>query len=111
MPALRYLLFLPLICLPAKARSATVAIWDREAAESAFVSLLDAHYSSYKEIVADPQPDLTAHAVYLAIILAYAALLTGRLPHSRAYAARAARAMSRTRATIARNPFERCADK
>ena len=100
-----------MLSAPASARSGSVAIWDREAAESAFVSLLDAHYSSYKDLVPDPQPDMTAHAVYLAIILAYAAILTRRLPRSRAYAARAARAMSRTRAIIARNPFERCADK
>lgn len=108
---MRCISFLLLLLAPTNSQAAFLAVWDREGTNSAFVTVLDAHNSSYREIAGNPPPDFTAHAVYLALILAYAAILTRRLPRSRVYAARAARAMSRTRATIARKPFERWADK
>ena len=96
---------------PTNGKASVLTVWESGASESTFAAVLDGHLAGFRDGVATPPPDLTAHGVYLALLLAYALYLTRRLPRARAYAARAARAMSRTRATIARKPLERWLDK
>ena len=93
------------------ADAASLAAWDSDARKPTFETVLEARSFSYREVEGEPDPDLTAHVIYLTLIVAYAVVLTRTLPRSRAYAARAARAMSRTRAIIARKPLDRWADK
>lgn len=93
---------------PALARAASLAAWDQDTlGPAAFLDVLEAQALSYRELPGDPPPDYLAITFYLFSLVLYAAILTRTLPLSRSYAARAARAISRTRATIARRPLDR----
>ena len=72
-----------------------------------FGTLLAAHEESFRDTPGDlPSPWFEA-AGLAALLAIHALLLATALPRGRAYAVRAASAMSRIRRTIARTPFER----
>lgn len=106
---------LVLSCLTApSATAATVPVWALGTASDPLPDKVDiaskllAHAEVYRDLPGLPPQDLPLVFGHVGLLCAYALVVAATLPRSRrAYAARAAVAMSRMRATIARKPLER----